>query len=80
MPAVTSTMVAGSETPIGTRLANVAVTGAFRPVDPQVAATILFTVLHSAADAIATGEQSQRWLVVVHDLTRHWLAPPSREQ
>ncbi|MEV1239111.1 TetR/AcrR family transcriptional regulator [Nonomuraea sp. NPDC050022] len=54
--------------------------GAFRPIDPHVAATILFTVLHSAADAIAAGEQPQRWLAVVHDLTRRWLARPPSEQ
>ncbi|MEU7741007.1 hypothetical protein [Nonomuraea sp. NPDC049158] len=54
--------------------------GAFRPIDPHIAATILFTVLHSAADAIAAGEQPQRWLAVVHDLTRHWLARPASEQ
>jgi AcrR family transcriptional regulator len=50
--------------------------GAFRPIDPDIVATILFTVLHSAADAIAAGEPSQRWLEAVHDLNRHWLAPP----
>ncbi|WP_188196574.1 TetR/AcrR family transcriptional regulator [Nonomuraea sp. SYSU D8015] len=54
--------------------------GAFRPVDPHVAATILFTVIHGAADAIAAGDQSQRWLEAVRDLTRHWLAPPPGER
>jgi AcrR family transcriptional regulator len=50
--------------------------GAFRPVDPRIAATILFTVLHGAGDAIAAGERPQRWKEAVHDLTRHWLAAP----
>ncbi|MFI7705576.1 TetR/AcrR family transcriptional regulator [Nonomuraea sp. NPDC049480] len=54
--------------------------GAFRRVDPHIAATILFTVLHGAADAIAAGEQPQHWLTAVRDLTRHWLAPRPREQ
>ncbi|TMR95709.1 TetR/AcrR family transcriptional regulator [Nonomuraea basaltis] len=54
--------------------------GAFRPVDPHIAATILFTVLHGAADAIAAGEQPQRWLAGVRDLTRHWLAPSPSEE
>ncbi|HUR06114.1 MAG TPA: TetR/AcrR family transcriptional regulator [Nonomuraea sp.] len=54
--------------------------GAFRPVDPQIAATILFTVLHGAADAIAAGEQPQSWLEAVRDLTRRWLAPAPMEQ
>ncbi|AQZ62610.1 Transcriptional regulator, TetR family [[Actinomadura] parvosata subsp. kistnae] len=49
--------------------------GAFRPVDPHVTATILFTVLHGAADAIAAGEQRERWLEAVRDLARKWLAP-----
>ncbi|MER6001949.1 TetR/AcrR family transcriptional regulator [Nonomuraea sp. NPDC051941] len=49
--------------------------GAFRQVDPHVAATLLFTVLHSAADAIAAGERPQVWLEAVSDLNRHWLAP-----
>ncbi|GAA4930249.1 AcrR family transcriptional regulator [Nonomuraea thailandensis] len=49
--------------------------GAFRQVDPHIAATILFTVLHGAADAIAAGEQRQGWLEAVRDLTRQWLAP-----
>ncbi|MBE1587383.1 TetR/AcrR family transcriptional regulator [Nonomuraea angiospora] len=53
--------------------------GAFREVDPHIAATLLFTVLHSAADAIAAGERSQVWLEAVRDLNRHWLAPsPTR--
>ncbi|MFC4115276.1 TetR/AcrR family transcriptional regulator [Nonomuraea zeae] len=50
--------------------------GAFRPVDPRIAATFLFTVLHGAGDAIAAGDQPERWLAAVHDLTRHWLAAP----
>ncbi|MEV0618235.1 TetR/AcrR family transcriptional regulator [Nonomuraea sp. NPDC050404] len=54
--------------------------GAFRPVDPHIAATILFTVLHGAADAIAAGDQPRRWLEAVRDLTRHWLAPPPKER
>ncbi|UBU08299.1 TetR/AcrR family transcriptional regulator [Nonomuraea gerenzanensis] len=49
--------------------------GAFRPVDPHIAATILFTVLHAAADAIAAGEQRERWLEAVRDLARQWLEP-----
>ncbi|SEG99562.1 DNA-binding transcriptional regulator, AcrR family [Nonomuraea solani] len=49
--------------------------GAFRPVDPRIAATILFTVLHGAADAIVAGERRQPWQEAVRDLTRHWLAP-----
>ncbi|MBN6054898.1 TetR/AcrR family transcriptional regulator, partial [Nonomuraea sp. RK-328] len=49
--------------------------GAFRQVDPHTTATILFTVLHSAGDAIGAGEQPERWLGAVRDLTRHWLAP-----
>ncbi|NJP90974.1 hypothetical protein HCN51_16160 [Nonomuraea sp. FMUSA5-5] len=42
---------------------------------PHVAATILFRVLHGAADAIAAGEQRERWLEAVRDLARKWLAP-----
>ncbi|MCF6468334.1 TetR/AcrR family transcriptional regulator [Nonomuraea sp. MG754425] len=49
--------------------------GAFRPLDTHTAATILFTVIHGAADAIAAGEQPERWLAAIRDLTRHWLAP-----
>ncbi|MER6170835.1 hypothetical protein [Streptosporangium sp. NPDC001681] len=48
--------------------------GAFRQVDPHAAATILFTVLYGAADAIAAGEQPQRWRAAVRDLPRHRLA------
>ncbi|GAA2208357.1 TetR/AcrR family transcriptional regulator [Nonomuraea monospora] len=48
--------------------------GAFRQVDPHIAATILFTVVHGAADAIAAGERRERWLEAVRDLTRQWLA------
>jgi AcrR family transcriptional regulator len=51
--------------------------GAFRHVDPHVAATILFTVLHSASDAIAAGEEQELWLKSVRDLTRRWLSPPN---
>ncbi|MEV4577923.1 TetR/AcrR family transcriptional regulator [Nonomuraea jabiensis] len=50
--------------------------GAFRPVDSHIAATLLFTLLHGAADAVAAGEGLQPWLEAVRDLTRHWLAPP----
>ncbi|MEV4018781.1 TetR/AcrR family transcriptional regulator [Nonomuraea angiospora] len=53
--------------------------GAFRQVDPHITATLLFTVLHGAADAIAAGEQRQPWLAAVRDLARHWLAPPPKE-
>ncbi|MEV0387994.1 TetR/AcrR family transcriptional regulator [Nonomuraea sp. NPDC050643] len=49
--------------------------GAFRPVDPHIAATFLFSVLHSAGDAIASGDPPQRWRQALRDLTRHWLAP-----
>ncbi|MFI7132330.1 TetR/AcrR family transcriptional regulator [Nonomuraea sp. NPDC050153] len=50
--------------------------GAFRPVDPHIAARILFTVVHGAGDAIAAGEDRQRWVETIRDLARHWLAPP----
>ncbi|MEV1003124.1 TetR/AcrR family transcriptional regulator [Nonomuraea sp. NPDC050202] len=53
--------------------------GAFRPVDPHIAATILFTVLHGAADAIAVGEERQSWLEAVRDLARQWLAPANQQ-
>ncbi|GAA2883964.1 TetR/AcrR family transcriptional regulator [Nonomuraea rubra] len=49
--------------------------GAFRRLDPHMAATILFTVLHAAADAIAAGDQRQSWVEAVRDLTRQWLSP-----
>ncbi|MFC5827962.1 TetR/AcrR family transcriptional regulator [Nonomuraea insulae] len=49
--------------------------GAFRDVDPHIAASLLFTVLHSAADAIASGEEAERWRQAVRDLTHHWLDP-----
>ena len=65
---------------IGRALHRGMVAGAFRSVDPQIAATILFTVLHGAGDAIAAGEQPQHWLEAVRDLTRHWLAPLPTEQ
>ncbi|MEV4095122.1 TetR/AcrR family transcriptional regulator [Streptosporangium saharense] len=54
--------------------------GAFRRVTPHVAATLLFTVLHSAADAIVAGEQPRPWLEGIRDLTRHWLTPLPEER
>jgi hypothetical protein len=42
--------------------------GAFRLVDPH--ATIVFAVLHGAADAIAAGEQPQRWRAARPSLAR----------
>lgn len=54
--------------------------GVFRPVSPEIAATFLFAILHSAGDAIASGDQPQQWRQAIRDLTRHWLAPqPTRE-
>ncbi|MDF5751425.1 TetR/AcrR family transcriptional regulator [Spongiactinospora sp. TRM90649] len=49
--------------------------GAFRRIDPQIAATMLFTVLHGVADAIAAGAEPEAWQAAVRDLGRHWLAP-----
>lgn len=49
--------------------------GVFRPVSPEIAATFLFAILHSAGDAIASGDQPQPWRQAVRDLTRQWLAP-----
>ncbi|MGW0808000.1 TetR/AcrR family transcriptional regulator [Nonomuraea sp. NPDC002799] len=49
--------------------------GAFRSADAHVAATFLFAILHSAGDAIAAGDQPERWRQAIRDLTRHWLAP-----
>ncbi|MFG1687139.1 TetR/AcrR family transcriptional regulator [Nonomuraea sp. NPDC049269] len=53
--------------------------GVFRPVSPEIAATFLFAILHSAGDAISSGDQPQPWREAIRDLTRHWLAPrPTR--
>ncbi|MFI0421246.1 TetR/AcrR family transcriptional regulator [Spongiactinospora sp. 9N601] len=49
--------------------------GALRQVDPRIAATVLFTVLHGAADAIAAGQRPEPWLESVRDLARRWLTP-----
>ncbi|GAA5051941.1 hypothetical protein GCM10023259_030920 [Thermocatellispora tengchongensis] len=51
--------------------------GAFRAIDPETTASLLFTVLHSAGDAIAAGAEPERWRQAVRDLTHHWLAPSS---
>lgn len=48
--------------------------GAFRAVDPDTTATLLFAILHAAGDAIRAGDQPHRWQQAVHDLTRRWLS------
>jgi AcrR family transcriptional regulator len=48
--------------------------GAFRSVDTDTAAVVLFSVVHAAGDAIAAGNPPDRWRNALRDLTRHWLA------
>lgn len=47
--------------------------GAFRDVDAEPAATLLFAALHAAADAVVAGGDRDRWLASLADLVRTWL-------
>nr|WP_260408174.1 TetR/AcrR family transcriptional regulator [Planomonospora venezuelensis] len=53
--------------------------GALRPVDPDVAAELLFAALHAAADAVAAGQERTRWCEGLRELTASWLAPGKDE-
>ncbi len=49
--------------------------GALRPVNEEAAARLLFSMLHSTADAIAQGADRDTFLNGTRDLVHHWLWP-----
>jgi len=52
--------------------------GAFRPVDGEVAANLLFAAVHAAADAVLDGGDRSRWVGACLELSRAWLGRTPR--
>jgi AcrR family transcriptional regulator len=52
--------------------------GCFASVDVEVAAQMLYAIVHAASDAILAGGERRRWISACTALARSYLSPPAQ--
>lgn len=73
----------GRESPSSTALLAAALErgvadGCFAPVDVDIAAPMLYAVVHAAADAVLAGGERERWIEACTALAHRYLARPTQ--
>jgi AcrR family transcriptional regulator len=61
---------------LGAALERGVAEGCFAPVDVEIAAQMLYAVVHAAADAVLAGGERDRWISACTALARSYLSPP----